>query len=95
MLLKSFINRRTHLFGVMDNFGDLTGIVTLEDVLESLIGEEIVDEVDTVADMQAVALRRKREQFYRQERHAGRENGAQPATDPDATDAPEAPEDGS
>lgn len=67
-LLKSFLRRRTHLFGVMDNYGDLTGIVTLEDVLESLIGEEIVDEVDTVVDMQEIALRRRREQLSRQER---------------------------
>jgi CBS domain containing-hemolysin-like protein len=63
VLLQSFLRRRTHLFGVMDDYGDLTGIVTLEDVLEALIGEEIVDEVDTVADMQEVARRRKREQF--------------------------------
>ena len=63
LLLKSFLKRRTHLFGVMDEYGDLTGIVTLEDVLESVIGEEIVDEVDTVADMQEVARRRKREQY--------------------------------
>lgn len=67
VLLKSFLRRRTHLFGVMDDLGDLTGIVTLEDVLEALIGEEIVDEVDTVADMQEVARRRKREHFSRQE----------------------------
>lgn len=73
VLLKSFLRRRTHLFGVMDDYGDLTGIITLEDVLESLIGEEIVDEVDTVADMQEVARRRKREQFdgssFEQDRH--------------------------
>lgn len=68
VLLKSFLRRRTHLFGVMDDYGDLTGIVTLEDVLESLIGEEIVDEADTVADMQEVARLRKREQYSRQER---------------------------
>jgi CBS domain containing-hemolysin-like protein len=67
VLLKSFLRRRTHLFGVMDDYGDLTGIVTLEDVMESLIGEEIVDEVDTVADMQEVARRRKREQFHQQD----------------------------
>jgi magnesium and cobalt exporter, CNNM family len=68
LLLKSFLKRRTHLFGVMDDFGDLTGVVTLEDVLESVIGEEIVDEVDVVADMQDVARRRKREQFGSQNR---------------------------
>lgn len=67
VLLKSFLRRQTHLFGVMDDYGDLTGIVTLEDVLESLIGEEIVDEVDTVADMQEVARRRKRDHFKKQD----------------------------
>ena len=63
LLLKAFIKRRSHLFGVMDEYGDLTGVVSLEDVLESVIGEEIVDEVDIVADMQEVARRRKREQY--------------------------------
>jgi CBS domain containing-hemolysin-like protein len=74
VLLKSFLRRRTHLFGVMDDYGDLTGIVTLEDVLEALIGEEIVDEVDTVADMQEVARRRKREHFGRQDSTTDRPN---------------------
>jgi CBS domain containing-hemolysin-like protein len=63
VLLKSFLRRRVHLFGVIDEYGDITGIVTLEDVLESLIGEEIVDEADTVADLQELARRRKRELF--------------------------------
>lgn len=61
VLLKAFLKRRSHLFGVTDEYGDLTGIVTLEDVLESLIGEEIVDEVDLAVDMQEVARLRKRD----------------------------------
>ena len=44
-----------------DEYGDITGIVTLEDVLEWMLGEEIVDEVDSAVDMQDVAQRRKRE----------------------------------
>jgi CBS domain containing-hemolysin-like protein len=63
VLLELFLKRRTHLFGVMDEYGDITGIVTLEDVLESMLGEEIVDEADTAVDMQEVARRRKRQQF--------------------------------
>ena len=61
ILLRSFLKRRVHLFGVSDEFGDITGIVTLEDVLESVLGQEIVDEVDAAVDMQAVAQLRKRE----------------------------------
>ncbi len=63
VLLRSFLRRRTHLFGVMHEHGGLVGIVTLEDVLESIIGEEIVDEVDTVVDLQELARFRHRQQF--------------------------------
>jgi len=58
VLLKSFLKRRSHLFGVIDDSGAIVGIVTLEDVLESLIGEEIIDEVDVVVDMQELARKR-------------------------------------
>lgn len=60
LLLHRFIEERTHLFGVVDEFGGMAGVVTLEDVFESLIGREIVDEVDEVADLREVARRRGR-----------------------------------
>ncbi len=63
VLLKSFLKRQTHLFGVADEYGDITGIVTLEDVIESMLGEEIVDEVDSAVNMQDVAKLRKRERL--------------------------------
>ncbi len=59
VLLKSFLNRRSHLFVVTSEADEIVGIVTLEDVMESLIGEEIVDEVDVVVDMQELARRRE------------------------------------
>jgi CBS domain containing-hemolysin-like protein len=55
-LLDEFINRREHLFEVVDEYGGTAGIVTLEDVLETLLGVEIVDEFDSVEDMQAYAI---------------------------------------
>lgn len=58
LLLHRFIEEKTHLFAVVDEFGGMAGVVTLEDVFESLIGREIVDEVDLVADLRAVARRR-------------------------------------
>ena len=61
-LIDQFINRKTHLFIVQDNYGQTSGVVTLEDAIETLLGVEIVDEMDEVEDMQAFA-RDKSKQF--------------------------------
>jgi CBS domain containing-hemolysin-like protein len=58
-LLKKFLNSRTHLFAVLDEFGGLAGVVSLEDVLEEILGREIVDESDSATDLQAVARQRR------------------------------------
>lgn len=54
-LLDLFIKQRTHLFCVKNAKGRWTGIVTLEDVLEALLGQEIVGEQDLYVDMQVAA----------------------------------------
>jgi len=59
-LLKKFLNSRMHLFAVLDEFGGLAGVVSLEDVLEEILGQEIVDESDPAADLQEVARQRRR-----------------------------------
>ncbi len=56
--LDALIKDRQHIAVVVDEYGGMEGIVTLEDLLESLLGEEIVDETDTVADMRELARRR-------------------------------------
>jgi CBS domain containing-hemolysin-like protein len=66
-LLDLFIKNRAHLFLVEDEFGQTAGIVTLEDAIETLLGREILDERDTVADMQALA-RGKYRQRLREEK---------------------------
>ena len=55
MLIDLFIKRKTHLFLVQDNYGQTSGVVTLEDAIETLLGVEIIDEMDEVEDMQALA----------------------------------------
>jgi CBS domain containing-hemolysin-like protein len=56
-LLNAFLRHREHLRLVVDEYGGIMGLVTMEDVLESLVGREIVDEKDQVEDMQALARR--------------------------------------
>ncbi|MCB1235497.1 MAG: DUF21 domain-containing protein [Verrucomicrobiae bacterium] len=62
-LYADLIDRREHLAMVVNEYGDFVGIASLEDVIETLIGREIVDELDPVEDMrrQALKLRRKGE----------------------------------
>jgi CBS domain containing-hemolysin-like protein len=59
-LLDLFIKRREHMFLVEDKYGQTAGIVTLEDAIETLLGREIMDESDTVEDMQELARRKYR-----------------------------------
>lgn len=54
-LLDLFIKKHEHLFIVEDEYGQVAGIVTLEDAIETMLGREIVDETDTVEDMQELA----------------------------------------
>lgn len=57
-LVKRLTQNRTHLAVVVDEYGVTQGVVTMEDVIETLLGLEIMDEADTVADMQALARAR-------------------------------------
>jgi CBS domain containing-hemolysin-like protein len=57
-LLKHFLKNQQHIAIVFDEYGDVTGLVTLEDLLETLMGMEIVDEKDSVVDMRALARKK-------------------------------------
>jgi CBS domain containing-hemolysin-like protein len=56
-LFNRMMEKREHIALVVDEFGGMAGIVTMEDVIETLLGIEIVDEQDNIEDMQMLARR--------------------------------------
>jgi CBS domain containing-hemolysin-like protein len=57
--LETMLGDGHHIALAVDEHGGTEGVVTLEDLLETLLGEEIVDETDAAVDMRAVARRRR------------------------------------
>ncbi|MCS7176320.1 MAG: CBS domain-containing protein [Candidatus Kapabacteria bacterium] len=63
--LEAFLEKRQHLFVVVDEYGGVEGILTLEDIVETLLGVEIVDEADKVADLRELAKLLRQERIAR------------------------------
>ncbi len=57
LVLVDFFEKRQHLFIVVDEYGSVTGVISMEDVLEEIVGEEIIDESDRTRDMRELARR--------------------------------------
>ncbi|MGF1507567.1 MAG: CNNM domain-containing protein [Anaerolineae bacterium] len=73
--LDEFIQQGEHIFLVFDEYGGTEGIITLEDTIEALLGSEITDESDVVADLRKMAL----------DLHADRQNGTSAVSAPATT----------
>lgn len=61
--LDRFIAQREHIMLVVDEYGGTAGVLSLEDVFESILGIEITDESDLVADLRKLAQERSRRKF--------------------------------
>jgi CBS domain containing-hemolysin-like protein len=58
-VLMEFMTTKQHLFVVIDEYGGLSGLISLEDILEEILGREIMDESDQVADKRELARQRR------------------------------------
>ncbi len=61
ILLDRLLKDRHHIAIVVDEYGGTTGLVTLEDLFETLMGTEIIDESDEIEDMRDLARKLWRE----------------------------------
>ncbi len=64
-MLEELLDNRAHILLVVDDYGGMEGIVTLEDVVETLIGFEIVDELDKIDDMRKLARQKWQQRMQR------------------------------
>jgi CBS domain containing-hemolysin-like protein len=88
-LLERMLDRLEHIALVVDEYGGVSGLVSMEDVVETLLGLEIVDEADSVEDMQALA----RQQWFRRAQKLGMvPDGIEEALEEAGRDAEEAAE---
>lgn len=78
--LQAFLKTRHHLFVVVNSFEEKVGVVTLEDVMEQILGKPVVDEFDKYDDLRAVAAM-----------HARKEHVKNKEPDPKPEIPPEAP----
>src|SRR5699024_8242881 len=64
-LFEQLLENQEHIAVAVDEYGGFSGVVTMEDVVETLLGMEIVDEIDAIEDMQKLARKQWRERARR------------------------------
>jgi len=71
-VLMEFLELKQHLFVVLDEYGGLAGVISLEDILEEILGREIIDESVEVADKRHLARQRRSMLVAKSGRHIDR-----------------------
>ncbi|MCA9885175.1 MAG: HlyC/CorC family transporter [Anaerolineae bacterium] len=95
LALDEFVQRKEHISLVIDEYGGTAGILTLEDAIETMLGIEITDESDVVADLRKMA----EERYARQQQvlnavtttNPGLPTEEEPSEEPTGSPAPETP----
>lgn len=75
-VLQVFIKTRYHMFLVVNSFEEVVGLITLEDILEQIVGKPIVDEFDQHDDLRAVAAKQARKEHAKN--HPQNKTGSKP-----------------
>lgn len=57
--LDQFLNNKQHLMAVIDEYGGFDGLISMEDVLETILGVEIMDEADRIEDLRSLAIKKR------------------------------------
>jgi len=85
--LRTLVREGSHIALVRDEFGGMAGIVTLEDLIETLLGVEITDESDKVADLRELAIQLRDKRLKRKQSPSpGSEEDVPGAPAPNAED---------
>lgn len=79
--LQAFLKTKQHLFVVVNEFEEYVGIITIEDILEQVIGKPIVDEFDEYEDLRAVAASAARKEHIAHENSMSKPNEVKPTPD--------------
>ena len=68
--LDAFLQKRSHFALVVDEYGELQGLITLEDIIETIIGQEIFEHDDMAVDMREFAMRKHKARIKEENTHS-------------------------